>query len=438
MANKKQEDKPSTQEQVSTSSDNIINKIWNFFSSMKVGVVLLIIVAVMSIIGTIWTARVEGNSPTGSFYNSWYYLIPMGLLLINLMVCSVNRFKQIVLTLKGPKAKVSEATIKNLKVKDSLKIKGSLEVAGKKVQDTLSNHGYRVFTTSEEGNLYYGSDKGRFGILGPYMTHISFMLIIIALWVSFSPIFSYKGFVWAKEGTTFNTQRDVENNMGTFNPNANFDVKVKKVGTNVRADGSVSKYYSDVTVVDNGKEVKSTQIFVNGPLRYKGYSFYQSSMDYGMTSVIDGQTFSSRKLDQNTSFQIPKSDYYIVPTSVNGSVIGYAIYTSKQQQPVKSGEIAMGKSEKFENHTFQLALDTYTGLEVTKDSGKPIVFIGSLFLMVGIAMSFLFRNRRIWAIVTEKNGTAFVEMGGLAQKSKVTLEKEFASITEALKQKGGA
>lgn len=434
MAKKKQqEDIPSTElEKVNTSGDNIVNKIWNLFSSMKLGITLLFVVAVTSIIGTVWT-QINEASPTGKFYNSKFYVVIMAVLLLNLLVCSINRFKHIVATLKGPRAKVSETTIKNLKYNASIKIKGDVESAGNIVQQVLSQHGYRIFTAREEGKIFFGTDKGRLGVMGPYLTHISFIIIIVALWISFSPIFSFQGNVYGKVGSSFNSVQDITVERGQMKEN--FDVKVNDFKIIYRPDGSVDRYQSDLAVVENGMEAVSKRIIVNDPLRYKGYSFYQSSYEYGLTGKINGQPFNVI-LDKNTQFQVPNTDLVIVPNGSQGNQMSYTVYKAGQQ--IKQGNADYGKPVTVENANFQFdSMDAYTGLQVVKDPGKPIVFVGSILLVLGILISFLLINRKIWVIVSESNGFAYINIGGLTQKNKPAFEKQFKLISEELKIKRG-
>lgn len=89
----------------------LIKKIFKSFYSMKTGIILLVVIALLSIIGTlipqgnveefytqsysqIW-AKIILVCDFDKVYSSWWYIFLTGLLLINLFLCSVNRFKVI-------------------------------------------------------------------------------------------------------------------------------------------------------------------------------------------------------------------------------------------------------------------------------------------------------------------------------------------------------
>lgn len=86
-----------------------LEKIIKSFYQMKTGIILLVVIALLSIIGTVIP---QGNveefylnfySPAmakiilacdfDKVYSSWWYILLTVLLLINLFLCSVNRLK---------------------------------------------------------------------------------------------------------------------------------------------------------------------------------------------------------------------------------------------------------------------------------------------------------------------------------------------------------
>lgn len=92
--------------------DNIFKRIIKSFYSMKTGIILLVIIAVLSTIGTVIP---QGNIENfyrenysnffanmilaldfDKVFSSWWYILLSLLLLINLFLCSVNRFKPII------------------------------------------------------------------------------------------------------------------------------------------------------------------------------------------------------------------------------------------------------------------------------------------------------------------------------------------------------
>ena len=113
-----------------TYRQSFIDKTWNFFSSVKVGVILIIIALVASGIGTIFPQEMyipeeATNRDPAVFYEEWYgllgkiyyqlgfhelysswwYLILIALIGVSLVVCSIDRFVPLyrALNLQQPK-----------------------------------------------------------------------------------------------------------------------------------------------------------------------------------------------------------------------------------------------------------------------------------------------------------------------------------------------
>jgi cytochrome c biogenesis protein len=68
-------------------------------------------------------------------------------------------------------------------------------------------------------------------------------------------------------------------------PEAGFSVRVDKASTVFSPEGMVSEYFSDVTVIEDGREVATHHIEVNHPLKYHGVGIYQYEMLPSATSV---------------------------------------------------------------------------------------------------------------------------------------------------------
>lgn len=59
-------------------------------------------------------------------------------------------------------------------------------------------------------------------------------------------------------------------------PGADFAIRLERAEERYNPDGSVRDWYSTVTVIEDGQEVKRFVIEVNRPLQHRGFAFYQS------------------------------------------------------------------------------------------------------------------------------------------------------------------
>ena len=122
-----------------TYKKTIIDKIWNFFSSVKVGVTLIVIALVASAIGTIfpqemyipsqprlpaeyyqqeygWFGKVYYELGFHNLYSSWWYLIIIGMLGMSLLIASIDRFFPLYRSLKNQRVTRHDGFMKRQRV----------------------------------------------------------------------------------------------------------------------------------------------------------------------------------------------------------------------------------------------------------------------------------------------------------------------------------
>lgn len=442
------------EEDLSTTGEdaNIIGKVWDFFSSMKLGIILLLVLAVVSIVGTIYIPKdpMTGEQDFTRFYNNLFFRVLMALLALNLLVCSLNRFKHIVNTLKGPKPQFSEAFLKNLKTSDVFQLKENAGTAAGRVQDVLRRKGYRVFNSSDNGATFIASDKGSWGVLGPYLTHIGFIIMLVAIMVKFSGLVGFEGTLATVVGKT-HSLREVSK-LQNVSPDEYFDIRLDNFRTVYNNDDprqGIKDWYSDVTVIDqkNNKTFPFT-IEVNRPLVYNNIKFYQMSYGYyfaGKASSVSGgpQNFELMTNTDNIYAQAPGTDITFVinpdaPYNPYTKTIGVLIYKGRQQVDTKEAEV--NKPLTYENASIEFNdVRDYSFFSVKRDPTVPYMGFGSALLTLAIIYSFLVRHRRLWAVVKDRDGAADVMIGGLSQKHKADFQRDFDSIVDELKgEKGGA
>lgn len=75
----------------------------------------------------------------------------------------------------------------------------------------------------------------------------------------------------------------------------------------------------------------------------------------------------------------------------------------------------------------------YTGLQVAKDPGVPIIWAGCILITLGLMIAFFLSHRRVWARVRPADrGGVEVFLGGNASRNRIAFERWFADLcTEA-------
>ncbi|WP_418790413.1 cytochrome c biogenesis protein ResB [Phosphitispora sp. TUW77] len=419
----------------SKTNRNIIDIIWNFFSSMKLAIILLLVLAAASIIGTIWVPLdIYGQPDYLKFYNHPVFNIILILLALNILICSFNRWKSIASTLRGPSIAAAENIVK--RSGETFKIKAEPAKAAEKVKELLLGKGYRIFE-SHEGEVYkIASDKGHLGILGPYLTHLSFFVIVVAVIIKFSGLVGFDGTFVGWEGGTYSIG-DVHG-IRNVDYDDYFDIRVNRFRTEYRPDGrEIKQWYSDVTVIDGDKETNFT-IYVNKPLVYNGIKLYQSSFGHQYTGKYSGTAGTDQQFiigqggqeylwDEGTKLAF-------VPTGFEDATEKVKLQIYRGQQIIDEVDAVLNQPIKYEDVEVVFeGVKSYTVLSAKRDPGVPIIGAGSILLIAGVVISFILRQRRIWSIIRPDSKGALVEIGGISAKDKRGLDIDIAEITAALK-----
>ena len=254
---------------------SIVAQVWQGLASVKLAIGLIGVLTVLSILGTLipqgqsQMAYISRYGETGyriisffqvdGMFHSWYYLGLLGLLGLNTTACLSRRFRTTLHMLRRQPGGQTADSLLRLENSAEVPISGGPIKALERAAESLRAKGYRV--KRQGANLM--ASKQRFGRLGVDVFHASLVLLLVgALLGGFLGFESYQE---ANKGETFEV------------PNGNFQVRVDDLWTESYEDGRIKDWYSKLTVIDDGQEVKTETIQVNDPMTYEGITFYQTS-----------------------------------------------------------------------------------------------------------------------------------------------------------------
>jgi cytochrome c biogenesis protein len=435
--------------------------IADFFCSLRLTMFLLIGLAVVSIIGTIIPqipnipeeylqsvsqAKLQFYDKLGFFdmYHSWWFVLLLALLTVNLLACSIKRFPgawKLVTNANPVMDENLENTLRNTVV---IKTSGSPAEISSKVAGILAEEFAAPLSTDQEGRLYLFAQKTPWCRLGVYVVHLSVIVIFIGAIVG--SLFGYKGFVNVVEGESvdsFKSREDKDIKLG-------FALKCEKFSVSHYPTGAPKEFKSILTVLENGSPVKGYEqvpVIVNDPLSYKGITFYQSS--YGklgdhefIVSNVDGSNPRSMRIKSGGSAKLPDG---------SGICLQETTADISQFQPGLSGPAAQvevhltnGANKTFIVYANNPAMNRlnlpytggtllqykggeefmYTGLQVAKDPGVWIVWLGCLLMIAGIYVAFFFAHKRIWIRIDHGSLT----VAGHANKNQSAIQKDLERI----------
>jgi cytochrome c biogenesis protein len=380
-------------------------------------------------------------------YHSWWFSAILLLLVINLISCSLQRFpgvwKQI--SREPTSGGLEDSMLKVLPYVE--KVRNPIQPEAK-VEENIRSYLKKRFGNprlieAEKAITFY-SEKGRFSRLGVYITHSSILIILIGGLIGSH--YGFKGFVNILEGETVdqiyerNEDREIPRPLGFSVRCDDFNVTYYDLK---RPEKLVKEYTSHLTILENGKEVLKKTVQVNHPLHYKGLAFYQSS--YG-TIITLGIQWRNRK--EKATFEVPVGVTVPVPNSNDFiQVLQYApqvhtlgegiqvVLFKPNQEPRPFWLLkASPKFDEQRGGPFVLTFEgskEYTGLQVTKDPGVWVVWIGCGLMIFGLIVSFFFSHQRVWVRIPKGPGEEIV-LAGSTNKNRMGFEKTFSQLVDGV------
>jgi len=71
----------------------------------------------------------------------------------------------------------------------------------------------------------------------------------------------------------------------------------------------------------------------------------------------------------------------------------------------------------------------YTGIQVSKDPGVPLVWIGFCLIMMGFMLSLFFTHKRIWLRISGSHDKYKISIAASVSKSRKTFEERLEELT---------
>lgn len=476
-----------------TYNKSIIDKIWNFFSSVKVGITLIFVNLVAASIGTILPQEFYVSVATepekaayygeiyGTFgklyyelglsdlYTSWWFQILVGMLGISIIVASLDRGIPLHKSLKNQRVKRHASFMKRQRII----VEGQVTAEG---TDTLALVEEKMkalkYNVRREDNAIL-AERGRFARYGPYINHVGLIVFLLGVMLRLLPGFYTDESMWLREGET----RAIPGMEGYFLKSEKFILEtydndpqgeqlkqgVNVVAKNFQTDVILYKQKEGAVAgqLDDLKVVKEYDIRVNYPLKEDGYAVYQ--MDYRLNEIKSMIFELTNKETEESLGQVaidltnPK-DEYILSEDTKVQLMSYYPDFSGFKEGVPQTATAVPNNpafifkmitpEKPEGETSFVAIQqtlepsgenvykmkfssvetrSMSGLTVRKDKTIPILIIGGIIFMLGVAIGSYWNHRRIWV---EQLADGTIRLAAHTNKNWFSIKKDLDALTE--------
>jgi cytochrome c biogenesis protein len=459
---------------MSADANRLTRKIWQTLSSIKTGVVLLIVVVVLSAAGTIVLQRpvTEPDEMQRAYspqvlrildavgltdvFHAWWFVTLMLLVSASIIAASIDRFPNAWRYFARPYKYPDKSFRKALPIQKQMPIPDE-ETGLVAAERALHDLGFRPERVVQSNHFSLFAERNRMSEMAVYIVHASLLLIFFggivdALW-------GWRGLVSLTNGQQASIV-ELRDGAQKFLP---FAVRCDGAGQENYADGTPKKWWSKLVVVRDGRELDRKEIVVNDPLVYGGVRFYQSS--YGPTGKIEKLILSAKPsgggekkeisigvdetaaLDADTTvrlaefipdFVIQDGQVYTRSNSIENPA-AHLVVTSKASGkqvnfwlPPLEGFAENDKSP-YQFEALDLKQGYFTGLEVSHEPGQWAVWSGVILMGIGLGLVFYVAHTRFWVVpVSDANGRLTLWVGGTANRNREAFEQRFRDLTQTI------
>ena len=449
-------------------SADFFGRLWKLFASVRLTVVILLSLAVTSIVGTIIPQNKRPDeylNEYGEFfykilsafdifdmYHSWWFQFLLLMLVINVVVCSTNRFSALrkIIFVKDPSFDISK--FRNFSNKEEFTDSRSLKDLKRIYMPIVSRRfGYRRIEETDNGFCVF-AEKGRWTRIGVYIVHFSVILLLIGALIG-----SFLGFAGSAnipEGKTINKLR--LHNTGKAQA-LNFGIRCDSFNVKFYDSGAPSEYRSTLTILEQGKPVLTRDVIVNDPLRYKGINIFQANygelppreIDLNFKNRVTGISYK-KKLSVGQQFDIPgdmgqfvikgyRDSYGFRGHDLGKTFMG--IFTPNNGSPA---HVILPVrfpffDDRIRNDNLIISVEGYdhryyTGLQITRDPGVWVVYSGFAIMIIGCFITFFMFHQRFCIEVSKSGKNSRIMVAGTANKNKFGMQSRIKKMVESLRK----
>jgi cytochrome c biogenesis protein len=450
-------------------------RIWRTLSSVKTGIVLLIVLGVVSATGTFILQRPQTDpdqmaraySPAvlraldhvglTDVFHAWWFVILMALFGLAIICASIDRWPNVWRYFARP------YRVPDPHFRGALALQASIPV---RHGGTAIDVAERVFRANslrpqrvvEHGSVSLFAERHRISVLAVYVVHASLLLILLGGIVD--ALYGYKGFLMLSPGQQTSTL-ELRDGSKRALP---FAIRCDATGQENYPDGTPKKWWSDLVVLEGGKEAQKKQIVVNDPLVTHGIRFYQAS--YGSTGEVETLTVSvangadtknlvlrpDKPVPLDKSAGLMLADFIPDAVEREGQVvmrsrelvnpaIHLAIQTTSSLKPVDTWffpaeqQFAAFAGLPYKVQATDVTMRHFTGLQVSHEPGQWLVWGGSLLMAFGLSLAFYTVHQRYWAmLVPGDDGQLTLWVGASPDKKREHYPQRFRELIEEIRQ----
>jgi cytochrome c biogenesis protein len=434
-------------------NNRLLDALWDLFASVKLTVVILILLATTSVVGTLIPQNADPAfymRAYGEFayrmlkifdifdmYYSWWFQTLIGILTTNITVCTIKRWPVIWKIVSSKNLQIG--SIEDKQPLSEFSDPRNPQELGSLYQAYVKKKYRNLQLESEKTGFQMVAEKGRWTRLGIPVVHLSIVFILVGALIG--SLFGFDGFVNIPEGGSTDYIR-LRNSNDTLS--LGFEVRCDDFDVSFYDSGAPKEFRSSLVILENGQKVVGKDIIVNDPLQYKGINFFQSS--YGAMPPKNFQiSFTSTNSDKNVLHELSIGQLVELPDNA-GRFTAREYIRDYNFRGNRVGEAVMGILDKPGKEPLEIALPLrfptfdkmrkgdwvisvegyensfYTGLQVTKDPGVLFVYTGFSLLIVGCWVAFFMSHQKIMVDVQTSSKSSSIRVFGSTNRNRLGFE----------------
>lgn len=436
---------------------NKTNIFWKFFSSVKLALFTLGCLAITSILGTVIpqkeavefyvknygvkTAQFFQILDIPEMYTSWWFLSLLGLLTANLIICSIDRFPTVWRQITRDNLEIPIHRIEKNRLSATRTTTNTLQATTDILLSLLPRKGWKADIRQRDEATLLFAQKAPWSRIGVYLVHLSILVIFAG--AIYGQLTGFKGSIMLPELQSSDKVYTFENDQAI---DLGFTVRCERFEIEFYSNNMPKEYRSRLTILENDTLVLQKDIEVNHPLRYKGITFYQSSYQgfsdflFTVTPEDDQSHNFTGQYQKEIIWEENNIRFGIINMeAIRDRVVRMKIWFNDSKGASSEFWVNSGEQVKIERpdatYLFSAKQRYATGLQVAKDPGVWLVYLGCGLMLLGLYIAFFTSHRRLWVILRENDGSTTIDIKGSANKNKAGFEKQFYEIADTIEQK---
>lgn len=456
--------------------DDLVEKVWELFASLSITIPILIGVSIGCVVGTfanpemtplaevaealskqsdtfmgvLWKTGLYSFFELHDLYHSWWFVLLLVLLGLNLTACTIDRLPRVYAIALKPKKTLDAQVIRGLRLQMKLPFEGDVATEAARLAAAFRARGFSAEVQQEGETRFVFGESGRYSRFGVYVTHAALLLILLG--GILGRVAGYEGTINVLEGGgtfDFIFLRTAEGS--SYKHVLPTKVRIEDFRHSTYADGSDKSFESDLAVLDGaGNVVHRQTISVGHPMTWNGWTYYQASYqaapdrNTAKLVLVDKQTHERREVSvrPDEPFGLGEDKPYVM-LGYQPDFLGQgpAVRITKKQSEELGGPLDFWVFQNRpafdrENRVDRFGLEFsgieaayFTGLQVARDPGAFVVFLGCFTLFGGLFVAFYTSHRRLWARVAPGE----VWLAGATHKNQFAFDTVWEELSTAVR-----